>query len=292
MTGFGRAGKAVIATLLILATAGCAAAPAGPIVGAAAFRPAAVGLANAKTDALDYLNVSLGDFTVVDKILADQELSLQDPNDSGGQELTADTADHYITLIGGYDAQLKSALSAIETRYAPADADLAEFKAADKAELELMSEVLEEYQQLVRYAQALFLVEKDVQDLQNIPTSGDLQASYDSFSASIKKAMDSLAKADVPSFLKNFNDNLTGALKEMDDAVFYSLSAVALKDPVRTNAAAYRMGILQRKFEKLLTGVAAGLQSRQGNLADDAKKIRASNDGLRQWAQANIARLK
>ena len=116
----------------------------------------------------------------------------------------------------------------------------------------------------------------------------DLDATYSKISASLQDSVDRLEQADVPTFLTYMNTNLTDALKQMDEAVLYMLQAAYISDPLRLNAASYRMDILMRRFDSIVANVDQDISDRQSKLISEVEKISQTKDGLKAWATQNI----
>lgn len=248
--------------------------------------------ANETQEMLDYLQASRDDFKVIDELLEDESLGLLDESSSGGQEITADSLDLYLGILSDYDSRIDSNLAKIKKRPAPNHRDIAYFKTSEIAEFELSSAVVEEYIQVLKYFRFLLGMGDSMQNLGNIDiTASNYKTQFEKVSKSITDATDELKNDDVPSFLKSMNDNMIAALDEMNNTVAYSLNAAELKDPLRADAAQYRMEILSRRLDKIITEYEQDMTSREAKLNGDVKNIKTKNDGLKDWLKTNIGRL-
>ena len=92
-----------------------------------------------------------------------------------------------------------------------------------------------------------------------------------------------------PSFIESFNKDFIETLKQLDEAVFYALSAASLGDPLRTDASGYLMEILTRRADKIGAEFTKDLELRQKKLQADAKEVQKTSESLKSWLDTNIA---
>lgn len=274
-----------------LALAGCSRAGVVPAPADAASLALAVPAANDKAAMLKYLQTAQEDFAIVDTLLADQDLGLlEEPDSSSSEDLTADEVTQYLTKLTDYTTQVKDTMDAIGTRLTPNNPDIAFFTAAELSELQLSSDILGEYTQVLNYYNMMLDVNNGLDKVGDVNTK-DLEGTYKSYNDAITKAIDTLKNGDIPSCLKSMNDNFIAALSDMNDAVLYTLNAYSLSDPLRTASAAYRLGMLTRRVQMIGKGLQDDLIERQKKLLEDAKGIQKTNEGLKKWVQDNIDRL-
>jgi hypothetical protein len=273
-----------------LALPGCTARQNAPVANAAAQLRAPA--ASDKAATVKYLKAALKDLAVIDEIVDDEELGLtQDVDASGDETMTDAQAARYTEVLDEYIGDINDAIRAIGTRETPKNADIEAFRSAELAEFELLDELLDEYLQVLGYYDLMMQMEDDMSGFSEVNVN-DLEGTYKAYNAAFMKAIDTMKNGDIPSCLKSMNDSLVAALTEANDSVLYLLQAIALDDPLRMDAAEYRLGILMRRLEKVGTGLEQDLLDRQKKLVDDAKSIQKTNDGLRQWLQSNIDKLR
>ena len=241
-------------------------------------------------DIASFLKDALDDFKVIDALITDSELGLLEDETSTDEEMTMEELEYYLGLLGTYSSSIKNTLGEIKARPTPNHQDIGKFRTAEISQFELADDLISEYMQLLNYYQSLLSMSKEIEKLENVDST-DLETIYKSFSEGIGKAIDKLKGSNVPTFLKSMNDNTIASLTEFDSAVLYMLQAEYLDDPVRRDAATYRMGILQRKFERITEDSNQDMDDRTGKLKDDLKNIQRLNDGLKQWALGNIDKL-
>jgi tetratricopeptide (TPR) repeat protein len=238
---------------------------------------------------LDYLQDAKGNFAIIDTLLGDKDLDLLSQDTSGSDTMSNDEADKYLGLLESYNQKLSTELSGIESRAAPDNADIESFRAAEIAELQKADDIVQEYEQVLKYYKSIMAMSSDMQ-FGNLDTS-DLEGAYKAVHNAIEKAIDDLKSANVPGFLQSTNDTFVGGLGEMDDAVLYYLQAISLDDPVRMSAANYRYDILTRKFDKIGTAFDQDITGREDKLKADLLAIQGENNGLKSWVQQNIDKL-
>ena len=239
---------------------------------------------------LDYLQGTLGDFAAIDALIADKDLGLM-KDTSSGEAVTSETLTKYLGILQGYDSSITSKLDEIQKRDAPNDPDIAFFKAAEMMEFQTTSDILDEYIQLLKYANSLLDMTASLSPLSNVADTTDLQAVYNAFNTAISSAIDKMKAVEAPSFLKSANDAFIGVLGEMNDAVLYLLQSASLNDPVRLNAANYRFDILTRKLSTISSEFGQDMTTREAKIKADVKSIQAENTGLKNWVQKNIDKL-
>jgi hypothetical protein len=238
---------------------------------------------------LDYLNAARSELTLIDEITADKDIGLLEEETESDEELTAEQVEKYEKILSGYTDRIQTVLSDIDKRTTPDLPDIVNFQASEKAAFQTLDSILQEYSQTLSYAGTLLMVKESFDSL-SIQETDDLQAIYDAFSAGIGDAIAAL-EADVPSFLESFNQDFIDVLKELDDAVYYMLSAVAVDDPVRTDAAGYLMGILQYRADEISQKGMQDLADRVSKLSTDAQAVVTTSSGLKSWLDTNISSL-
>ena len=236
---------------------------------------------------LEYLNLAVQDLGVIEIVLADADLDLLDQGTGEDVELTEPVIERYLLLLAGYRSSLTETQAALGGRSIPDLEDLRLYHDAQSALFDMTDDLLAEYEQILSYSAALMQMGANLETLDYYDES-DLDATYQTISAAIQASVDMLGSADVPTFLTYMNDNLTDALKQMDDAVLYMLQAAYISDPLRLNAATYRMDILMRHFDSIIANVDQDMTDRQNKLADEVEKISQTKDGLKTWAAQNI----
>jgi hypothetical protein len=240
---------------------------------------------------LAFLQSTLDDFSVIDKCLTDQSfVNMLNTDTTGNDSDYTDPVEQYLGVLGDYDGRVKARLDIIKTREAPDHPDIASFQASEIAEFELTSNVITEFIQILRYNNSVAIMNNDMEEIGSIKAS-DLQGIYNTKSVDITSAIDQLKSQEVPSFLKSINDSMIDALTEMNNAVLYAQDAVKLGDPVRSNAAEYRWGMLVRKFKQVYDEVQQDSAGRKTKLKGDVDGIRKTNGALRDWVQGNIDKL-
>lgn len=284
------------ALVLVMAfiLAGCAgnvAAPANLAAANLAVKAPAAAPAGA-AELLDYLKDAQGDLAVVDKLLADKDLGLTEDVDTSSEDtLTQEEIAQYSALLADYDTQVKSALAAVDGRATPADDQVAYFRAAETSELQLAQDMTEEYIQVLNYYNMMTDVENIMGGLGQVDIN-DLEGTYKAYNEAIGKAIDEINGSAIPSSLKSLNDNFVAALVEFNNAVLYMLQALSINDPLRLDAAMYRLGILQRNLDQIGNGLDDDLANRFKKLVADAKGMQQTNEGLKKWVQDNIDKLQ
>jgi hypothetical protein len=266
---------AVLAALLVFA--GCSAA--------AAVDPAM------KRAELAYLQAAKEDLAEVDSLFADKDIGLLADDSSSSEDVTSESLAKYADLLTSYDTRISDRLDALRTRTAPDNADIASCKAAEIDELEMVDSILKEYIQLMKYAGSILGILGDLGQMDEIAGLSDPEAIYNSFNATINKALETLKGVVVPSFLKSTNETLVTSLNEINDAVLYAMQSAAIDDPVRSDAAFYRIDIWSRGFSKFGDDFLQDILSREATVTGDLKGIQAKNTALESWIQGNIDKL-
>lgn len=249
------------------------------------------GCAGARPQMLEYLRASANDLKVVDDLLADKDLGLMEEEDPAGEEdVTIELLDWYLGILNDYSGKIDAAIAAMDTRQMPENEELKAYRDAAKDEFETVIDIIGEYVQVLEYERLLLQVGNDLDQLENADAA-DLQALFEAYNASLTKAIDDIGNANVPSFMQSANTNFAGVLGEMNDAVLYYLNAYAMDDPVRANAAEYRMGILERKIDRISAGFDQDMEEREDKLQQQLEAVKTKNDALAGWLQANIDKL-
>lgn len=274
----------LLVLVFCLLLAGCS----GQNVLLAAFNPEVDAADSAdREQVLTYLDLAVQDLGVIEVILADSDLDLLEQGTGNDEELTEAMIERYQTLLSGYRASLAEAQEAENGRSVPDFEDLRLYSDAHHVLFGLTDDLLAEYEQILSYTAALMQMGTSLEALDTYDEN-DLQATYDTINAALMAAVEQLNNADVPTFLTYMNDNLTDALGEMDEAVLYMLQAAYISDPLRLNAASYRMDILMRRFDSIVANVDQDITDRQDKLMREVERIAETKDGLKTWATQNI----
>jgi hypothetical protein len=283
--------RRIIICLLVLAivlgSAGCAAGSASsrPEETKAAEMPVA-----GNQEILNFLKASKDELELIDKILTDKDLGILEDETGSEEELNAEFIEKYERILTGYVDQIHEVLSDVGRRTVPDLPDLISFQTAEKHAFQTLESILLEYSQTLSYAGVILQVIESLNDLDNIQEY-DLQAIYNAYSACIGDAITALEAASIPSFLESFNANFIDAFRQMDDAVFYSLRAVAIDDPVRADAGEYLMDIMARNLDKISLDWERDMADRQDALMEDALAVQKTYQGLTAWLDTNIGNL-
>jgi hypothetical protein len=281
-----RACAAAMAVLLALALCSGAAAP--PLGNAAAAAYGAYGDDGSQV-MLAYLNAAEEDLALVDKLLTDRDLGLLEES-SDDADMTKEDMETYLGMLEGFATQLDSQMDMIKLRSVPDNPEVAFFVTAEKYDLETSAEIVDEYVQILQYTESMMDVAEGLNQLANADTT-DLEVTYELFNNVIGQAVSQLQALDVPSFLKNMNENFIAALSDMNETVTYALQAAYINDPVREAAASYRLGIVSRKLDAVVNELEQDFNDREEKLKSDLTAIQNENDGLADWVQKNIAKL-
>jgi hypothetical protein len=248
------------------------------------------GAASDRTAILDYLTDAVGDFTVIDDLLADPDLDLLETG-SGEGEFDEAMIALLLERLTGFQGSISQVLDQVDRRDVPLQADLKKFQTAERALFQLCQEILLEYEQILHYTALMMTVGKNLESLSYYDEE-DLAGTYETISAALTASVDQLKNSQTPSFLASMNSSLIDALTQMDDAVHYMLYAASISDPLRLNAADYRMGILLRRFDQIVLIVEQDMTDRQGKLMEEVEQIQSLNKGLQRWLNQNISKLK
>lgn len=280
--------KKALSMLLILAFSLLLAGCSGQTVMLAAFNPVVDAADSADREQVhEYLNLAVQDLTVIEVILADSDLDLLDQGTGSDEELTEPVIERYKILLAGYRSSVAETQTALDERAIPDLEVLRLYHDAQRSLFAMMDDLLAEYEQILSYTAALIQMGTNLETL-DYYDENDLDATYSTISASLQDSVDRLEQADVPTFLTYMNRNLTDALKQMDEAVLYMLQAAYISDPLRLNAASYRMDILMRRFDSIVANVDQDISDRQSKLINEVEKISQTKDGLKAWATQNI----
>lgn len=276
--------------VLALAAAGCA-APAGRSSAANASMGIALMAPANRSEIAKELKAAREDLKIIDELIADEDLGLlEDESSSDSEEITESEVSFYMGILEKYDSRLKQALAEIKARPELDNKDMAELRKAEIAQFLLACDVVEEYMQVLHYMQSLLDLAAQMDAIGNVSAT-DPAGMYEEINQAIEKAVGKLKSSEVPSFLQSMNDNMIASLNEMNDAVLYSLIAEEIDDPVRRNGAAYRMGILERKFTRISADANADTEDRMKKLKQDVTTVQQVNEGLSKWVQANLDKL-
>ncbi len=282
----------VVSLVLVLALvlAGCA-APSGRSVAANASTGVLMAAAASSGEIVKELKAANEDLKIIDELIADKDLGLlEEESSSDTEEITESEITLYMGILDEYDKRLKQALSDLKARQELDNKDMAELRKAEIAQFLLACDVVEEYMSVLHYMQALLDLAGQMDAIGNVSAT-DPAGMYEEINQAIEKAVAKLKSSEVPSFLQSMNDNMIASLNEMNDAVLYSLIAEEINDPVRRNGAAYRMGILERKFTKITADANTDTEDRMKKLKQDVNTVQQVNEGLSKWVQANLDKL-
>ncbi len=281
-----------VALVLVLAlvVAGCTAPVGSGVAANASIGILAKAPAN-NGEITKELKSALEELKIIDELIADEDLGLlEDESSSDTEEITESEVTFYMDILEKYDSRLKKALTDLKARPELDNKDMAELRKAEIAQFVLAADVVEEYMQVLHYMQALLDLAAQMDAIGNVSAT-DPAGMYEEINQAIEKAVGKLKSSEVPSFLQSMNENMIASLNEMNDAVLYSLIAEEIDDPVRRNGAAYRMGILERKFTKVSADADADTEDRMKKLKQDVSTVQQVNEGLSKWVQANLDKL-
>lgn len=278
---------------LVLPLAGCA-GQKGP----ASWQSRQVEVRADQNDSLDveaviaYFQQSTAAFTVLENLLNDPELDLleQQPQ-TVVTDVTHEEIAGYQALIIQYQTNLDTVLQDLAARTVPAQPELDSYQTAMIAELQLAIELAVEYGQILAYTDALMTMGENMDALSDVSTD-DPEVMYQAFNDGLSAAVDTMLNLSVPSFLENTNNNLISALEQMNSAVLYSLNAVYINDPLRMDAAEYRLDILTRRFDTVVDGIDQDMTDRETKLNEDIARLQETQAGLHDWVDQNMDRLQ
>ncbi|NLA87676.1 MAG: hypothetical protein GX847_10450, partial [Clostridiales bacterium] len=100
-----------------------------------------------------------------------------------------------------------------------------------------------------------------------------------------------LEGASVPSYFESFNQDLIDVLRQLDNAVYYLLTAIAIDDPVRYDSGEYFLEILVRRTDEISLNGVTDMEERLGKLREDILAVQNTCAGLTGWLDTNIANL-
>jgi hypothetical protein len=276
------------ALVMLLGVSGCMAA-------AAANKPKADTTAsvqpteNVNQETAEYLKAARGDLKLIDEIMADKDLSLLEEDTGSDEDVTPEMLAKYEAILTGYTDRIHTALDDIAGRTAPNQPDIAKFQASETEAFKTLDSILQEYNQTLSYTGTFLEVYDSLSSLGSLGETDDLQAIYDALSTAIGDAIQKLQSAEVPSFIESFNKDFIDVLQQMNDAVYYTLSAAATDDPLRSDAGEYLLEILGRRADKIGQECTTDLTDREQKLQEDALAVQKTCDGLKSWLDANIA---
>ncbi len=241
--------------------------------------------------ALAYLQQVKASFKPIDELLADKELDLLGDAQDQGEAPTEAQLAHYSELLKGYQVDLTAARRNLAGLNVPKQPDLEQCNKAQLAQLDVASSIVDEYQSVLSYTDGLFTVSSYLDALGNTSTE-DLEAIYQAFNTNLTAAIKILKDNPVPSFLENTNANLIANLEEMNAAVLYMLQAFSLNDPLRTDAATYRMDMLTRRLDATMSGIEKDMTEREAKLKEELENIQTKQKQLRTWVDDNMQTLR
>jgi hypothetical protein len=242
--------------------------------------------------ALDYLKQAQEDMESVHAVLKDPDLDLDDMDDedADAEDATLDQMQSNLQKVTEYREGLEASIANASQMEVPELQELQDFAGSEIHCMQLMNDVLGEYAQAGNYV----LMMLDISDKGNQVqfNNNDLASSFQGVSDYVAGILEQLDATEPPSFLQSFHSNLIGLFTELNDSAGYLLSAVAIGDPLKTNAGLYRFNILSRNVESAITNVNADIERRTGKLKEDIKSVKAMDEGLTKWLYENIERLE
>lgn len=276
---------------LALALAGCAGTASRPMAASLSAGTPMLAMPSERGDVLNALKDAKEDLKVITDLIGDPDLALLEEEDtSDTSEMTDEDITFYLGILEEYDGRIKDALTEIKARPELEIDEIKLFRTAEIAQFELAGDVVTEYMQVLHYIQSLLDLSTQMESIGQVDAQ-DPAGMYEAISTAINSAIDDMKSNDVPTFLQSMNDNMVASLSEMNDAVLYSLIAEDINDPLRRNAAAYRMGILERKFTRISADAETDTDSRMEKLKGDVEKLQEVNEGLLKWIETNLDNL-
>ena len=216
---------------------------------------------------LNILTEAKGDMESVRTILSDTDLDMADEQkdeetSDESAEAQAKEFERLLAKVQDYEADLQKRISAIKVRDAQEDPALESFNKSELHSIELLNEVLNEYDGIIKYVLLVFKVSNALGSLSTIDMS-NLEAGYKAFSQTVKSSLDELSAATPPSFLQSFHASLIKGIQEAKSSTDYILIAAQINDPVRTDAGMYRMTVFMRDFGSAMTKVQEDIKRRE-----------------------------
>lgn len=238
-----------------------------------------------------FLQQAKDDLSVIHAFLMDPELDFQNEGSDLTGEGSSDDVGYLQSIAAEHRVAIEHVYGKTQNQAMSDYSELERYQEAQKALFLLSIDFLSEYEQILVYSETLIVVGDKLTALSDVDDS-DIEQMYLTYQQTLNEAVEVLESTSVPTFLESMNEELIDGLIQMDDAVYYSLSAVAMGDPVRMSSADYRLDLVVRRFDQILSGVDQDVTDRQNKLMQEIDEINRLYDGLDQWLTANITRLE
>lgn len=245
------------------------------------------------TAVLTYLKDAREDMQTVHTVLYDKDLNLSDisvdGNDNDNEELQPDVMQKLIKKIASFKKDIDKRIAVAKEKATDIET-LGQFTKSELHCMQLLNDVLSEYEQICYYVELLLKVGDEANTL--VLSGDDLSATYQGVSDTIDSIINQLNGTPPPSFLQAFHEDTISLFKELKDASGYILSATANADPLRMNAGVYRFDIIFRKIGETTTNMNKDIERRIGKIKQDAEALMKMDTGLTKWLDDNIQRLE
>ena len=222
-----------------------------------------------KEELKNYISMVIKDFDTITQILQDEE--------SFGEITDSELIETIITDI--LDA-IEGIISEVNLRMVPNHDEFVKFHDAQYALLNLTNEVFQEYDQVMKYANALIDLGEQ---LDNMTDSDDINVIYNEMYNVMDNAVIFLEGLDVPTFLKTMNDSFIEIFKQFNKMIEYNIIASDLLDPIRMDAGEYAMDIIIRELDKITVAAEQDMLDREVKFEEDISSIKDTKDGLIKW---------
>ena len=242
---------------------------------------------------LVYLQQAQKDMASVHTVLNDTELDLGNMDKEESEESQDVQPQKLQSLIGkieGYKTDLQNRIADVKKKDTLKDTELANFSQSELHCMQLLTEVLDEYGQICNYLILLSDMEAKVGAFQM--DANDLGASYQGITEVIDNVLGQLNATEPPSFLQSFHADMIVLFTELKSGAEYLLSAIAMNDPLRTNAGMYRFNILFRDIGQATNSLNTDVERRINKIKEDADALEKMDTGLTEWLEANIERFE
>lgn len=244
---------------------------------------------------LGILEEAKGDMESVRTILNDTDLDMA--GEKKEEEATGESAEvqmqemeKLLNKVQGYEADLEKRAAAIKQRDVQGEAILESFGKSELHCVELLNDLLKEYDGIIEYLKLVFKVSETLGSLQAIDMN-NLDPWYKSFSDMVKATLDELNATTPPSFLQSFHADLIKGIQDTKSSIDYLLVAAQIGDPVRLDAAMYRITVFMRDFGSAMTSVQEDVKRREEKIKQDAMALKKYNDGFSDWIDKNLERM-
>ncbi len=245
---------------------------------------------------LAYLKDAREDMKSVHTVLYDKDLNLSDidasgsgsGDDGGNEELEPDIMQKLIEKIAAFKKDIRKRIANVKEK----DTDVAALSSFSESELrcmQLLDDVLTEYEQICNYLELLLVVGEEANTLKL--SGDDLAATYQGVSDTIDSILSKLNGTPPPSFLQAYHEDTVGLFAELKDASGYLILATANTDPLKINAGGYRFNIIFRNIDEATASMNKDIERRLGKIKQDADALMKMDKGLTGWLDDNIERL-